>query len=149
MKFIVDEDTLYIAKLRKIFASEKGKIGLFWLSKDFSKVFPSNIQSLEENIDRNKMLKNLSVQKKHKDAWLEFDKEEIKNAGGNPEAKGWRSLSRGFVSYSITKENFFIVAGKWITDDIVKNICKSFNITQEPYIMHFPDYDNIIWEEEW
>ena len=40
-----------IARLRQIFASEKGKIGLFWLSKDFSNVIHSSTETLAENVE--------------------------------------------------------------------------------------------------
>lgn len=147
MKFIIDDSIIKIAKLRQIFASEKGKIGLYWLSKDFNNVLPSNLQSLEDNVENKKELpQNLSVQKSHKKAWLEFNKQDIINNGGNSESNGWRSLPRGFVGYSITNEKFFIVGGKWLNDTIIQNISKVFNI-KDPMILYFVDYDNIKWED--
>ena len=148
MKFIIDDGIMKIARLRQIFASELGKIGLYWLSKGFNNVITSNLQSLEDNVqDKKDLPQNLSVQKTHKKAWLEFSKSDIVNNGGNPEPEGWRSLPRGFVGYSVSKEKFFIVGGKWLNDEIVENICKSFNI-KDPLVMYFPDYDNIKWEDK-
>ena len=93
-----DEGMLKLAHLRQVFASEVGKIGLYWLNKDLTEVLPSNLETLSDNVEgKIEVPKNLSVLKGHKKAWTEFSKEKIKQAEGNPDSKGWRSLPRGFV----------------------------------------------------
>ena len=147
----IENTFLKIARLRQIFASEKGKIGLFWLSKDFSNVIPSNTETLAENVEGQvEVPKNLVIMKGHKKAWTEFSKETIEENGGNPKLAGWRSLPRGFVGYSTEEERFCIVGGKWLNDSIGKMIANAFNIKDNNYsLMTFPDYDNIVWEEDW
>lgn len=144
-----DEVMLKLARLRQVFASEIGKIGLYWLSKDFNKVLPSNLETLSDNVEgKTEIPKNLSVLKGHKKAWTEFSKEEIEQAEGNPDPKGWRSLPRGFIGYSTEQESFYIIGGKWLNEEICNKIAKEFNLN-EYKAMYFPDYDNIIWEESW
>jgi len=92
--------------------------------------------------------KNLSVLKGHKKAWTEFPENEIKQCGGNPNEKGWRSLPRGFVAYNTEEESFYIIGGKWLNEQICNNIAKVFDL-KEYKVMLFPDYDNIILEEQW
>lgn len=150
-KFILtqNEGMLKLAHLRQVFASEIGKIGLYWLSKDFNKVLPSNLETLSDNVEgKTEVPKNLSVLKGHKKAWTEFSKEQIEQAGGNSDPKGWRSLPRGFVGYNTEQESFYIIGGKWLNEQICNKIAKEFNLT-EYKAMYFPDYDNIIWEESW
>ena len=148
-KVVKNNGMLKLAKLRQIFATEIGKIGLFWLSKDLLKVLPSNLQTLSDNVEgKIEIPKNLSVLKGHKKAWTEFPENEIKQCGGNPNEKGWRSLPRGFVAYNTEEESFYIIGGKWLNEKICNNIAKAFNL-KEYKVMLFPDYDNIIWEEEW
>lgn len=146
-----NEEMLKIAKLRQIFASEFGKIGLYWLSKDFNNVMPSNLETLADNVEGKQVVpQNLSVLKGHKKAWTEFDKNYIEQNGGNSKPEGWRSLPRGFVGYSTEEQCFYIVGGKWLNQTITDNIAKSFDISLDNYrVMFFPDYDKIIWEESW
>lgn len=149
LKVVKNNGMLKLATLRQIFATEIGKIGLFWLSKDFLKVLPSNLQTLSDNVEgKIEIPKNLSVLKGHKKAWTEFSEDEIKQCGGNPNEKGWRSLPRGFVAYNTEEESFYIVGGKWLNEQICNNIASTFNL-KEYKVMLFPDYDNIIWEEQW
>ena len=147
----IENTFLIIAILRQIFASEKGKIGLFWLSNDFSNVIPSSTEALAENVEGQvEVPKNLVIMKGHKKAWTEFSKETIEENGGNPKLAGWRSLPRGFVGYSTEEERFCIVGGKWLNDSVGKMIASAFNIKDNNYsLMTFPDYDNIVWEEDW
>lgn len=148
-KVVKNNGMLKLAKLRQIFATEIGKIGLFWLSKDFLKVLPSNLQTLSDNVEgKIEIPKNLSVLKGHKKAWTEFPENEIKQCGGNPNEKGWRSLPRGFVAYNTEEESFYIIGGKWLNEQVCNNIAKAFDL-KEYKVMLFPDYDKIIWEEEW
>lgn len=148
-KLTKNEGMLKLAKLRQIFATEIGKIGLFWLSKDFNKVLPSNLQTLSDNVEgKIEIPKNLSVLKGHKKAWTEFSESEIKEYGGNPDPKGWRSLPRGFVAYNTEEESFYIIGGSWLTEEICNNIAKVFNL-KDYKAMVFPDYDIIIQEENW
>ena len=148
-KVVKNNGMLKLAKLRQIFATELGKIGLFWLSKDLLKVLPSNLQTLSDNVEgKIEIPKNLSVLKGHKKAWTEFPENEIKQCGGNPNEKGWRSLPRGFVAYNTEEESFYIIGGKWLNEKICNNIAKVFDL-KEYKVMLFPDYDKIIWEEEW
>ena len=146
-----NEKMLKIAKLRQIFASEIGKIGLYWLSKDFDNVLPSNLETLADNIEGKQIIpQNLSVLKGHKKAWTEFDKNIIKQNGGNSNPNGWRSLPRGFVGYSTEEQCFYIVGGQWLNEEICNKIITDFDIKPDNYkVMFFPDYDKIIWEEEW
>lgn len=146
-----NEAILKIAALRQILATEKGKIGLFWLSKDFCTVLPSNLETLSQNVeDKKEIPQNLSILKGHKKAWTEFNSTYIKQNGGNPDKRGWRSLPRGFVGYSTEEQCFYIVGGKWLNQTITDNIAKSFDISLDNYrVMFFPDYDKIIWEESW
>ncbi|MCM1260618.1 MAG: hypothetical protein NC222_06645 [Staphylococcus sp.] len=151
-KLIVNNDKmLKIAKLRQIFATELGKIGLYWLSKDFNNVMPSNLETLADNVEGKQVIpQNLSVLKGHKKAWTEFDKTYIEQNGGNYKPEGWRSLPRGFVGYSTEEQCFYIVGGKWLNEEICNKIISEFGIKQDNYkVMFFPDYDKIIWEEEW
>lgn len=63
----IENAFLKIARPRQIFASEKGKIGLFWLSKDFSNVISSSMETLAENIEGQvEVPKNLVIMKGHK-----------------------------------------------------------------------------------
>lgn len=148
-KVTKNEGMLKLAKLRQIFANEIGKIGLYWLSKDFDKVLSSNLQTLSDNVEgKIEIPKNLSVLKGHKKAWTEFSDSEISEFGGNPNAEGWRSLPRGFVAYNTEEESFYIVGGKWLNQTICDNIAKAFNLSDYK-VMLFSDYDNIIWEDSW
>ena len=152
MKFIkiCQNDGMFkLAKLRQIFANEIGKIGLYWISKDFDKVLPSNLQTLSDNVEgKIEIPKNLSVLKGHKKAWTEFNDTEIEQAGGNPNDNGWRSLPRGFVAYNTEEQSFYIIGGKWLNKQICDKIAEVFNL-KDYKVMLFPDYDNIIWEEQW
>lgn len=149
IKICKNDSMFKLAKLRQIFATEIGKIGLYWLSKDFDKVLHSNLQTLSDNVEgKIEIPKNLSVLKGHKKAWTEFPENEIKQCGGNPNEKGWRSLPRGFVAYNTEEESFYIIGGKWLNEQICNNIAKVFDL-KEYKVMLFPDYDNIILEEQW
>ena len=91
----IENAFLKIARLRQIFASEKGKIGLFWLSKDFSNVISSSMETLAENIEGQvEVPKNLVIMKGHKKAWTEFSKEIIEENGGNPKQTNCRGLKK-------------------------------------------------------
>lgn len=144
------ESIIKIARLRQIIASAKGKIGLYWLSKDFNNIIPTDVQTLADNTNGlNTIPENLVVVKGHKKAWEELDKEIIKQNGGNSQENGWRSLPRGFVGYSTKQEKFFILGGKWLNKNIADKIAKTFNINEDYEIIYFPDYDNIKWEDNW
>lgn len=144
-----DHGMLELARLRQIFDTEKGKIGLFWLDEDHSKVLPSNLQTLSDNVeDIIEVPKNLSVLKGHKKAWTEFSDTDIILAGGNPKPDGWRSLPRGFVAYNTEYESFYIVGGKWLNQEICDMIAQAFDLTNYK-VMHFQDYDSTPWDEDW
>lgn len=144
------ETIIKIARLRQIIASQKGKIGLYWLSKDFNNVIPTDIQTLSDNTNGlNAIPENLVVVKGHQRAWEEMEEEIKEQNGGNPEKIGWRSLPRGFVGYSTKEEKFFIVGGKWLSENIANKIARAFDINEPIEIIYFPDYDNIKWEDKW
>jgi hypothetical protein len=118
-----------IIKCRKIIASAKGNIGLFWMNKDLNDVLEAEMITVQDcaavSVD---ICEWLSVQKTHEQAFRDFPADEILKRGGDP--KNYRSLPRGFVAFSVDKDIFYIVGGDWLAaHSVIETIKKVFELT--------------------
>jgi hypothetical protein len=93
------------------------KVGLFYFSKDYKKVFVSAFPAGTPNSEFG--------------LHMDFFKKLVKD--GTLSGEDYEAYPRGFTFYDLEKEVYMIVGGEWLNQKRGENVCDKFGYPRRPY----------------